>query len=198
MSAAVHSAPTLAGWLLRDTVITLILLVGMAAGQAWHTAASGWPSALFLAPFSFIASYMLCYMVHEWGHYLGARVSGIDMPLAPYRSVVLGRFHIEDYNRQQYLWLSWGGELGHLVVTLAGVIAWLTWPGYLAAAAFAVGGLAFSIQALAVDQPIICRVHAGADIQATAEAGTRPELILRRTWQTWIPLALLLIAAWLL
>ena len=134
---------------------------------------------------SFIACYLLCYVVHEWGHYLGARLSGITMPLLPYKGFLLGQFQIEQYSRRQYLWLSWGGDLGHVFVTLIATWMFLFSPG-LVTGAFCLGGVGFTVQALAVDQPIIWKVTAGADIKETAAAGTHPTVILRRTWQTWL------------
>ena len=56
----------------------------------------------------------------------------------------------------------------------------------------AVGGLAFLVQALAVDVPQILKVQRGADALKTNQTGATGAIILRRTWQTWIPLTTLL------
>lgn len=186
-------APTLKGWLARDLTITTGVLAGVFFGQQ---ITEGNPSWYIFAPvcvLGFIGCFALCYVVHEWGHYIGARLSGIRMPLSGYASPFLGKFHIKDYNRRQYLWLSWGGDLGHVMVTVLACLLYLAFPG-LATGAFAIGGLAFTVQALAVDQPIIWRVTRGADIESTTAAGSHPDVILKRTWQTWIPLTLVLAA----
>ncbi len=185
--------PTLRGWIIRDFLITAIIAVGLVCGHLWLSDGVGWLSGSLVAVLAFIACYALCYIVHEWGHYLGALATGIQMPLAPYKGAFLGQFHIDDYNRRQYLWLSWGGDIGHLLVTLAALVLYASFGGF-TLAAFAVGGVAFSIQSLAVDQPVIWKVTFGADIKEAAAAGTSAQVILKRTWQTWIPGALVLIA----
>ncbi|MFT7222429.1 MAG: hypothetical protein ACI8Z1_004055 [Candidatus Azotimanducaceae bacterium] len=187
-----RASPTLIGWVVRDLVIGLsvVLLLWLAGGL--QQLFSVWWTALPIAVICFIACYALCYIVHEWGHYLGARFSGIKMPLAPYRGFILGQFQIDDYTVKQYLWLSWGGDLGHVIVTVGALILYLVQPGWVSGA-FLVGGIAFSVQALAVDQPIIWKVTNGADIVETATIGTAPQLILKRTWQTWLPLASLIV-----
>lgn len=182
------SSPTLTGWLFRDLCIGLVLMLLVTTGHIWHAASANWFSAVYLGVIGFTACYAICYIVHEWGHYAGAKLAGINMPLAPYKGPVLGRFVLEDYDRRQYLWLSWGGDLAHVGVTIAALTFYFATDLGLAAGALAVGGLAFTSQALLVDQPIIWRVTRGADIQTTANAGTTREIILKKTWQSWLPL----------
>ncbi len=187
------SEPTLTGWMIRDVVITGIVAAGLVAGTIGLSSDAGWLVSTLVAVPAFIACYVLCYILHEWGHYIGARLTGLRMPLAPYKGAFLGQFHIDDYDRRQYLWLSWGGDIGHVIVTLIAVLLYLSFGG-ITLAAFAVGGVAFSIQSLAVDQPVIWKVTFGADFKEAAAVGTTPQVILKRTWQTWIPGAAVLIA----
>jgi len=187
-----RASPTLLGWVVRDAAIGLSIVLLLWLADGLHQQFPVWWTALPIAVLCFIACYALCYIVHEWGHYLGARFSGIKMPLAPYKGILLGQFQIDDYTVKQYLWLSWGGDLGHVIVTICALMLYLIQPGWVSGA-FLVGGLAFSVQALAVDQPIIWKVTAGADIVETATIGTAPKMILKRTWQTWLPLAGLLL-----
>lgn len=175
-------------------MIAAITLTGTLFGQQLIFDYPAWYVVAPICLFGFVACYVLCYVVHEWGHYLGARLTGIKMPLSPYTSAFLGQFHIQDYDKRQYLWLSWGGDIGHVLVTMLACLIYLWSPG-MATGAFAVGGLAFTVQSLAVDQPIIWRVTYGADIESTTAEGASPQVILKRTWQTWIPLALLLVVA---
>ena len=65
------------------------------------------------------------------------------------------------------MWLSWGGDIGHVIVTVVALVLYSTFGG-ITLAAFAVGGVAFSIQSLAVDQPVIWKVTFGADIKEAA------------------------------
>ena len=140
----------------------------------------------------FIAAYVLCYIYHEWGHLLGATWSGGHMPLAPYAGPVIGTFAIAEHSRTQFLWLSWGGVIAYVTAMI--ITVGVHFSGILghAGAGLAVGGLAFVSQSLAVDLPQILAVRGGADIAATSAAGANAQIIMRRTWQTWIPLAFLL------
>ena len=167
-------------------ILAIILLMTL---QEVYQAYPYWWIAAPVCLIAFSVCFSLCYIVHEWGHFLGAKWSGIDMPLAPYKGVTLGLFHIDDYSRRQYLWLSWGGDIGHLVVTLCAGFIYLQFPN-LVSTAFLVGGIAFTVQALSVDQPIIWQVTRGANILEAAEAGTTPGIILKRTWQSWLAAAL--------
>ena len=196
MEVAARGQPTLSGWITRDVLLTAFFVSGMAVGYVLEQRYDSLVVVVPTAVFSFVAAYALCYIVHEWGHYLGARISGITMPLSPYKSALLGKFEIEEFSRQQYLALSYGGDLGHVLVTVLGILLFAFYDFGVAGAWFAIGGLAFSVQALAVDLPIVFKVRGGADIIATADAGTQPSLILRRTWQTWLPLAGLLALVW--
>ena len=62
----------------------------------------------------------------------------------------------------------------------------------LAQQAVAIGAIAFVVQSLAVDLPIIHKVRRGAPVVETATAGATPQIILKRTAMTWLPLALIL------
>ena len=165
------------------------------------TAATGWLSvqlnpkqgpgilAVGSAIAGFILAYVNCYIIHEWGHLFGARVTGGHMPLLPYRNVLIGSFDLNTHNRRQFLALSWGGVLGYLFVFALCLVIWRSavfgWFG----AGLALGAAAFVVQSLAVDLPQIWRVTRGADIVQTSATGATSEVILRRTWQTWLPLA---------
>ena len=80
---------------------------------------------------------------------------------------------------------------GYLTVSTLAVLSYGRAPSPITAA-IATAGFAFTIQSLAVDLPQIVKVHAGADPAQTLRTGTRSGLILKRTAQTWIPLALIL------
>ena len=52
--------------------------------------------------------------------------------------------------------------------------------------------MAFVVQSLSVDGPIIWRVYQGADVVIAARQGAAPAVILRRTWQSWSLLMLVI------
>ena len=195
MAEASHARrqPSLVGWITRDTLITLMLAAALWGLQLWHVNAPSPFSQVVVPTIGFIAAYVLCYIFHEWGHLLGARLAGGQMPLAPYAGALIGIFAIAEHTRRQFLWLSWGGVIAYVTIMLITVYVYFDGGLGLTGAGLAVGGLAFVSQSLAVDLPQIWRVSRGADIAATSAAGANAEVILRRTWQTWIPLAILLL-----
>jgi hypothetical protein len=141
----------------------------------------------------FIGAYVLCYIYHEWGHLIGATARGAHMPLSSYRGALIGLFDVRKHTREQFLWLSWGGVIAYGLVALAAVAIHFSGELGAAGAGFAIGGLAFLVQSLSVDGPQIWRVHRSADPATTNAAGTRPALILKRTWQSWSVLAVCLV-----
>ena len=158
-------------------------------------AAGGLAGAAGAVAVGFVVAYVLCYATHEWGHLIGARLTGARMPLNRYSSPLIGLFNPACHTRRQFLALSWGGVAGYTLVACASVGVWASADLGLAGVGLAVGGLAFLTQSLAVDLPQIWKVSAGADATETNRDGTAPALILRRTWQCWTLLAIALLVA---
>ena len=149
---------------------------------------------MFTGMFGFVLAYMLIYIFHEWGHLIGARLAGAVMPLQPYKSIALGQFDITQHSKRQFIFLSWGGVIGYLLATLLTIVVYMS--GFLgvAGAGMAIAGLAFSLQALSVDLPQIVKVYRGQHTLTVNQQGTTPALILKRTWQTWLPLGAAILA----
>ena len=61
------------------------------------------------------------------------------MPLQPYAGALIGLFDIRRHSRKQFLWLSWGGVIGYLLVMIATLGVYLEGGLGLAGAGFAVG-----------------------------------------------------------
>ncbi len=185
--------PRLTGWLLRDTLIISALAVTLFGLHTWHVDANGWLSGAVVAVGGFVTAYITCYILHEWGHWAGARLAGAKVGLGPYNQPLLARFDPATHSRTQFLALSWGGVAGYVMVATLCMAIWLALREQLAAAALAVGGLAFLVQSLAVDLPQIVKVTNGADALETNRQGASGQVILRRTWQSWSLLAAALI-----
>ncbi len=183
----------LAGWLLRDGLITGALGLLLWLLQRWHEATGTAAAAAAGAILGFVAAYVLCYIYHEWGHLIGAHLARASMPLNPYRGALIGRFDIKAHSPEQFLSLSWGGVAAYTGLMTAFVLCYALglggWPG----AGLAVGGLAFVTQSWAVDLPQIRRVQQGEDPLTVNRHGASPEVILRRTWQMWVPLLITLL-----
>ncbi len=188
------TAPTLTGWVFRDFSILAVFSLLLAVLGSWHAASPGWLSYALGAGVGFVAAYVVCYVSHEWGHLIGARSSGADMPLAPYRGVPIGYFDVTRHTQTQFLALSWGGVIGYLVIAGISVALYFGLGARPVTAGLAVGGLAFIFQSLSVDLPQIFKVLKGADPLETNKTGASAAVILKRTWQSWLVLAVLLVA----
>ena len=106
------SKPTATGWLIRDICIGAILVALLTLGFLWHVHSPSMASTLVVPGISFIAAYMICYIVHEWGHLIGAKLADAHMPLYGYKGVLLGQFDPAKNSTKQFLFLSWGGVVG--------------------------------------------------------------------------------------
>lgn len=83
------------------------------AADAWATV-SGWGLATFAAlANAVIAGFVISSILHEWGHFAGARLSGSVSPVLekPVRYVFMFNFSFEKNDTRQFLWMSWGGIL---------------------------------------------------------------------------------------
>jgi hypothetical protein len=108
----------------------LHFVMGMAAITLWGAAdawaaASGWALARGVAlANAAIAAVVLASIVHEWGHFAGARFAGAEAPVfeKPVRYFFLFDFPFDRNDRRQFLWMSWGGILAPwALVLLAGL-----------------------------------------------------------------------------
>ncbi len=189
---------SLAGWGLRDIAIATLSAVTVLGLAQWQAATSSTLSQIVGAVVGFVIGYVLCYIVHEWGHLIGARITGSAMPLSRYSSPLIGHFDITAHSRGQFLALSWGGVVGYVAVGTLLVAAYFIDYRGVVSGGLAVAGLAFNVQSLSVDLPQIVRVHrlqlAGSEIVETNRSGASGETILKRTAQSWALLALALTA----
>lgn len=184
--------PSLLGWVMRDVAVFGAFSVVLVACYSWYSASPFWLSAGAGIVLAFVVAYASCYLMHEWGHYLGARLTGAKLPLGAYQGVLLGLFDTERHSRAQFQSMSLGGVLAYVVTALIFVGAYASGARAPVNLGLALGGLAFVAQSWSVDLPIIWRVQRGAPVTVTAREGAAPQVILRRTWQSWLALAALL------
>ena len=183
-----HDRGRLTGWLTRDVAIMAALTLLAYGAVSLYLATQSILAAGLCGFIGFVFAYVVCYIWHEWGHLIGARLSGSHMPLNGYRTPAIGSFDISRHSRRQFLALSWGGVAGYCCAASLCILLYFTldlpWIG----GGLALGACAFVSQSLAVDLPQIVKVHRGADMQSTNTAGASAQVILRRTWQMWTPL----------
>ena len=186
-------ATSVAGWLLRDSCIAGGLFLLLWVAQQWYQASAAILAAMVGAFGGFITAYVICYILHEWGHLIGARLTASHMPLNNYTNPGIGRFDPTAHSTRQFLALSWGGVAGYCLASIGFAALYFSQSLDWVAAGLIVGGFAFVTQSLAVDLPQIWKVMQGGDPLQINQQGATAEIILRRTWQTWIPLVLVLV-----
>jgi hypothetical protein len=182
---------SLLAWLVRDALLLAGMWLALRALAGWHAASGSFASAAGVGIAGFVFAYAACYVVHEWGHDLGARALGARPPRGSTRGILLPLFDPRAHTRAQFLGLGFGGQLGYLAVA-AGILA--AFRPELAQRAAALGAIAFVVQSLTVDWGVLGPVLRGADVLEAARVGTAPERILRRTGVAWTALAALLVA----
>ncbi len=173
----------------RDVLITILFAVACWGLNSWYAATGSTLSLIVAWVATFIMAFLFTYLVHEWGHYLGARLAGADIPLGPANGILLGLFDNAAHSRRQFQWMAMGGEVGYLLP--AAVLIALFW-NWVPLQGLALGAAAFIVQALYVDVPILWKIHRGADIQATLDAGLTPKVILSKTAIGWTVLGVAL------
>jgi hypothetical protein len=101
--------------LLRDVCVAILAVVALLAS---HTLEGGdyaarWP----LAALAGVLLALTGYLVHEWGHLLGALAvrSRVELP-ASIAAVFLFKFDTGANDRRQFLWMSAGGFIASAVV----------------------------------------------------------------------------------
>lgn len=149
---------SLAGLLLRDGLTLAVALAIWGGAEAW-AAVSGLAIAKAMSVVNGIAAGLLVAAVlHEWGHYAGAKLAGAIAPRTrPKELSSLFRFQFDLRNNslRQFTALGIGGNIAH----------WLAFVALLALlpletageAALVAGAFAFAVGASVLEAPIISR-----------------------------------------
>jgi len=146
--------------LLRDVAVVSALLSLFAAAEAWAVASGLVFASLLSIVDGLLVGAATAGLLHEWGHYAGARLAGGHAPLKP----VGGFFPIFDFDYQNndaraFDWMSIGGNLGDISVVLLFFFALpLTSPG---TAALVAGAFGFAVFAGAIEFPVIRKARSG-------------------------------------
>ena len=153
--------PPLAGMALRDGLVLLAALAIWGGADAWAVA-SGLPLAVFASVGNGIAAgWIITSLLHEWGHYAGAKLSRAAAPRIQPKgfSFFRYRFDLQNNSLEQFTYMSVGGNLAHWSVFLALLVLLpLETAGQ---AAFAGAAFAFALFASIIEWPIIARTQRG-------------------------------------
>ena len=104
---------------LRDVAVVAVLLSIFAAAESWATV-----SRLGFATFLSVVDGLLVgaatnALVHEWGHFVGARLGGGHAPLKPLSKFLpLYDFDYANNDGRAFLWMSYGGNIAHAALVV--------------------------------------------------------------------------------
>lgn len=100
-------------WLLlaRDLLISAVLLsLWAGADAAYAVMGSRFVGAISVLD-AFLAALGVGYIVHEWGHFAGARLSGGVAPVNDWKSLQLFRYDFEKSEPLHFKWMSIAGNV---------------------------------------------------------------------------------------
>ncbi|MCS5618817.1 MAG: hypothetical protein NZ808_03080 [Myxococcota bacterium] len=94
------------------------------AAETWAQV-TGWAVANFVAVANaVVAGVVISSTIHEWGHFTGARLSGSESPVfeKPKGHFFMFNFPIDQNDKEQFAWMSWGGILAPWVPVILALI----------------------------------------------------------------------------
>jgi hypothetical protein len=153
--------------------IHLVMLLGAltlwAAADAWATTSSLGIATLLAVANAIVAATVIAGIVHEWGHYFGARSAGARTQVLdkPINYFFIFQFPFEHNDRDQFLAMSWGGILAPwLPVALVAALIPIDNPGRaMLLAAF----VTRAVQVGVFEVPVAGRTRRGGDPQGELE-----------------------------
>ncbi|HBM84351.1 MAG TPA: hypothetical protein DD808_04300 [Halieaceae bacterium] len=141
--------------------LALILLALFAAANNWYQSSSLILAAVLGVLSGAAAGGIICTLVHEWFHYLGALAARGQYSRPARLALFAFEWDFKRNNRHQFLVMSYAGTLGSLAaIALFAMNIPPATPCSIALLAASVGSLAF---AGAIEWPVIARVHGGGD-----------------------------------
>ncbi|HIF93823.1 MAG: hypothetical protein ABGX04_14230 [Myxococcales bacterium] len=173
--------------LLLHVALVAGLLSVFAAAEAWATVSGLALASVLSIVDGLLVGAAVAALLHEWGHFLGARLAGGHSPLKP----IGGFFPVFDFDYQKndaraFDWMSIGGNAGDIGVVLLFFFALpLTTAGTTALVA---GSFGFAVFAAAIEFPVIQKSRAG--MPATEALLTIPRGFTRRYTRWGIAAAL--------
>ncbi|NRA00962.1 MAG: hypothetical protein HRU00_00025 [Myxococcales bacterium] len=168
-AAAPADASSLWLVLARDVAIVAAALSLFAAADAWHTLTGATLSAGLALIDGVLVGVLLGGLIHEWGHFTGARLYGSRAPLRPATGFLpLFDFDYPGNSRQQFLGMSVGGNLAHWLVVF---VLLLGLPlSSIGQVALVSGAFGFAVFASSVEFPVIRHAYRGlSGIEALAK-----------------------------
>lgn len=176
-SVAAKDEATLSLVILRDVAVVSTLLSIFAAAESWATVSGLAIASLLSVVDGLLVGAATAALMHEWGHFVGARLAGGHAPLKPIRDFLpIFDFDYKNNAARAFEWMSIGGNVGNISVLL---IFFLVLPlDRAGAAALVAGAFGFTVFAGGIEFPVIRKARAG--MSGIEALGTLPKNFLRR------------------
>ncbi len=179
LGASEAAEPALGGQLTQDAALILAGLALFGGAEAW-AAASGLVLAKVVAVGNaLVAGWVITSVLHEWGHYAGAKLARAAAPRVkpPGFSFFRYRFDLEKNSLGQFTAMSLGGNVAHWGVFAAAFV--LLPMSTLAQSGFVAATFAFAVFASVIEWPIIARTNWGGLLPSKAFAHINRSFIRR-------------------
>ncbi len=153
--------PALGGMLIRDASMIVAALALFGGADAWVQGANFLLADFTAVAASLIAGWSITGLLHEWGHYAGAKLAGSIAPRVrlPGFSFFRYNFDLEKNSIGQFAAMSLGGNVAHWGVVAAALL--LVPTTTTSQATFVGATVAFAVFASVIEWPIIIRTLGG-------------------------------------
>ena len=103
---------------LAHGAVFALLVFGATVLQDREQAGPGGAALYLAASLAFLTGLAFSHIIHEWGHFLGAVLSGAMLTVRQRISPLFFDFEFPANTHRQFLWMSAGGLAGNLVLLL--------------------------------------------------------------------------------
>ena len=168
--------PSLNSMLLKDVLILLVALSLWAAANSWFQVSELWIAKILITADAIVVGFIVASLFHEWGHYAGAKHSGASTSRFAGKGLSIFRFNFdfEENTSNQFLWMSYGGQIGNWGIL---ALLFLALPMTNLAEVVLVSSIfGFCIFATIVEYKIVWDVTRGSDPLATLKKLTPKKL----------------------
>ena len=133
------------------------------AADAWAAVSDLGLARLVAVANAFIAAYVITGVLHEWGHFAGARLSGAASPVheKPINHFFMFDFPFDRNDGRQFLWMSWGGIIAPWALVL--LTLWLVPIDTAGRAMLLAVFFARAVSVSLFEVPVVMRAMGGGD-----------------------------------
>ncbi len=153
-------------------IAALALVLLWAAADTWYTVTNLFIANLLSVITALVAGTWLSSLVHEWGHFTGARLAKSYSPIVPeVKGVFMFGFNHARNTRNQFLAMSLGGPIANWSLVIA-ILVFIPMDNLGRAALLGIT-FAKAVSVCVFELPIISRVMNGADPQTEIDVQLR-------------------------